>query len=143
MPKLLAWLFLLVGIVLGLIGAFFTLGLAPKLETASGRFVVDLLGLLVLGLAPLGVGIGGMWYGTRRLRQLKHAATAQRDATLERTILQLARARPQGITLQECATNTPFSVQEVEAKLGNLYVDGVLDMEITEQGRLVYKLKTS
>jgi hypothetical protein len=104
---------------------------------------VDLLGLLAFGLTPLALGLGGVWYGKRRLTQARQAARVERDAALERAILSRVRAHPQGMTPQEVATNTPFSPQEVEAKLGRLYVDGVLDMEVTEQGKLVYKPKAS
>jgi hypothetical protein len=142
MPKLLPIACLLSGGLLALFGALFTLGLAPRMDVSHGRFVVDLLGLLAFGLAPLALGLGGVWYGTRRLMQARQAAQAEHDAALQRTILDRVRAHPQGITPQEAAINTPFSAQEVQAKLGNLYVDGVLDMEVTEQGQLVYKPKT-
>ena len=131
------------GGLLALFGALFTLGLVPRLDFAHGRFVVDLLGLLAFGLAPLALGLAGVWYGNRRLTQSRQAAQAERIAALERTILQRVRAHPQGMTPHEVATDTPFSLEEVEAKLGDLFVNGVLDMEVTEQGKLVYKPKTS
>jgi hypothetical protein len=143
MPKLLPMVCLLGGGLLALFGLLFTLGLAPRMDVSHGRFVVDLLGLLIFGLAPLALGLGGVWYGTRRLTQARQATQAEHDVALQRTILDRVQAHPQGITPQEAASNTPFSAQEVEAKLGNLYVNGVLEMEVTEQGHLVYKLKAS
>lgn len=143
MPKFLPIVCLLGGGLLALFGALFTLGLAPRMDLSHGRSVVDLLGLLAFGLAPLALGLVGVWYGVRRLTQARQAAQVERDATLARTILHRVRAHPQGITPQEAAINTPFSPQEVEAKLGNLYVDGVLEMEVTEEGKLIYKPKAS
>ena len=130
------------GGLLALCGALFTIGLVPRLDIASGRVVVDLLGLIVFGLVPLTLGLAGAWYGKRRLTQIRQAVRTEQDTTLERAILQRVRAHPQGITAQEIATHTPFTPQEVETKLGRLFIDGVLDMEVTEQGKLVYKLKT-
>jgi len=143
MPKFIPTLCLLGGGLLALCGALFTLGLVPRLDFSHARFVVDLLGLLAFGLAPLALGLAGVWYGRRRLTQARQAARVEHDAALERAILHRVRAHPQGLTPQDAATDTPFSPQEVEKKLGNLYVDGVLDMEVTEQGKLVYKLKAS
>lgn len=131
------------GIILALIGAFYTIGLLLHLGDAQGRLVVDLLGLLGLGVLPLGLGLGSLWYGKRRLTREKRAAQAHQDAALERTILQAARSHPQGVTVEECAADTLFSPQDVQAKLEQLYLDGKLDMEVTEQGRLVYKLKAT
>ncbi|HEY7490528.1 MAG TPA: hypothetical protein VIH59_05405 [Candidatus Tectomicrobia bacterium] len=131
------------GIILALIGAFYTIGLLLHLGAPQGRFVVDLLGLLALGVLPLGLGLGSLWYGKRRLAQEKQAAQAHREATLERAILQAARLHPQGVTVEECAANTPFSPQDMQAKFEQLYLDGKLEMEVTEQGRLVYKLKAT
>lgn len=143
MPRFLPLVCLLGGALLALFGALFTLGLAPRIDVSHGRLVVDLLGLLAFGLAPLALGLAGVWYGTRRLRHIRQAAQDERHAALERAILHCVRAHPQGITPQEVATDTPFSPQEVAAKLGNLYVDGVLEVEVTEQGQLVYKPRAS
>jgi hypothetical protein len=143
MPKFLPMVYLFCGGLLVLFGALFTLGLAPRMGLSHGRFVVDLLGLLAFGLLPLALGLGGVWYGIRRLTQARQAVQVERDASLTRTILHRVRAQPQGITPQEVAINTPFSPQEVEVKLGNLYVDGVLEMEVTEEGKLLYKPKVS
>jgi hypothetical protein len=129
------------GGLLALWGALFIIGLMPRLDVSSRRVAVDLLGLLAFGLAPLTLGLVGMWYGKRRLTQVRQAARAEQEASLERAILDRVRAHPQGITSQEVALNTPFSPHEVEAKLGRLFVDGVLDMEVTEQGQLIYKPK--
>jgi hypothetical protein len=142
MPKFLPILCLLGGAVLALCGALFTLGLVPRLDFSHGRFVVDLVGLLAFGLAPLALGLGGIWYGKRRLTQASRAAQVERDSALERALLQRLRAHPQGMTPQE-VTTSPFSSQEVEAKLRDLYVNGVLDLEVTEQGKLIYKAKPS
>jgi hypothetical protein len=131
------------GIILAIIGAFYTIGLLLRLGDPQGRFVVDLLGLLVLGMLPLGLGLGSLWYGKHRFVQEKQAAQAHREATLERAILQAARSHPQGVTVEECAANTSFSPQDMQAKFEQLYLDGKLDMEVTEQGHLVYKLKAT
>ena len=141
MSQFLPMLCLLGGGLLALCGALFTIGLVPRLDASHGRLAVDLLGLLAFGLAPLTLGLAGVWYGKRRLTQARQAARLEQEATLERAILHHVRAHPQGITSQEIATHTPFSPQEVEAKLGHLFIDGVLDMEVTEQGKLVYKPK--
>jgi hypothetical protein len=131
------------GVILTLIGAFYTIGLLFQLGAPQGRLVVDLLGLLGLGVLPLGLGLSSLWYGKRRLTQAKRTAQAHRNAALERAILQAARSHPQGVTVEECAANTSFSPQDVQAKLEQLYLDNKLDMEVTEQGRLVYKLKAT
>jgi hypothetical protein len=136
-------LLLLGGSLLVLIGAVYTIGLLPTLDASDRRFMVDLLGLLAFGLVPLGLGLGGIWYGKRWIQQRKQAEKAHHDAELERRILHLARTQPEGITARECATHTALPLQEVEERLSQLSLDGVLDMEVTEQGRLVYKLTPS
>ena len=35
--------------------------------------------------------------------------------------------------------NTPFSAQEVQAKLESLHLDGKLEMDVTEEGQIIYK----
>jgi hypothetical protein len=140
MQVLFARLIQLGGGLLALLGAVYTIGLLPTLDTSERRFMVDLLGLLAFGLVPLGLGLGGIWYGRRWLRQRRQAETAHQDAELEQRLLQLARTRPAGITAREGATHTALPLQEVEEKLRQLHLDGALDMEVTEQGRLVYKL---
>jgi hypothetical protein len=136
-----ARLVLLGGSLLLLLGAVYTIGLLPTLDASERRFMVDLLGLVAFGLVPL--GLGGIWYGRRWLRQRRQAETARHDTELEQRLLQLARTQPAGITAREGATHTALPLQEVEEKLRQLHLDGVLDMEVTEQGRLVYKLLPS
>jgi hypothetical protein len=143
MERLVPMIAIVVGLICVLIGAFYTIGLLPGLMSAPARLMVDLIGLLALGVIPLGLGLASIWYGRRYLTQARQAARARRDAELEQTVLHAVRTHPQGITAREYASHTPFSVQEVEAKLEHLYLDGVLELEVTEQGRLVYKLKAS
>jgi hypothetical protein len=141
MQRLLPGLCIFGGIILALIGAVATIGLLPTLWASSGRFMVDVLGLLILGLLPLGLGLASVWYGKRRLTQDKHAQQAQHDTELTRLILQLAQTRPQGITASDCVAQSTFTMPEVEEALSRLYLDGALDMEVSEQGLLVYKPK--
>jgi hypothetical protein len=126
--------------ILACIGAFYTFGLLSNFG-AHGRIVVDILGLLGLGLLPLALGLGGIWYGKKHLRQRRQAATAQRDAALERAIRQATQSNPQGVTIEACVANTPFSAQEVQAKLESLHLDGKLEMDVTEEGQIIYKPK--
>jgi len=129
------------GILLAVIGAFYTVGLFFQFGKFRGSLAVDLIGFLALGLAPLALGLLSIWYGYSQITRAERDAKAKRDAELETKILQLARAHPRGLTAGEYATRTSFSVQEVEEKVGNLYVQGVLDMEVTEDGEIVYKLR--
>jgi hypothetical protein len=74
---------------------------------------------------------------------LGFAAAAQaRRAVLaagqHHALLQWVRARPQGLSLQELATRTQQRPEAVQALLGELYVAGLLDMEVTDQGELIY-----
>ena len=128
------------GIILACIGAFYTLGLLSNFG-AHGRIVVDILGLLGLGLLPLALGLGSIWYGKQRLSQRRQAATAQRDAALEGAIRQATQSNPKGVTVEACVANTPFSAQEVQAKLESLHLDGKLEMDVTEEGQIIYKPK--
>jgi hypothetical protein len=128
------------GIILACMGAFYTLGLISNFG-AHGRIVVDILGLLGLGLLPLALGLGGIWYGKQQLSQRRQAATARHDAALERAIRQATQSNPKGVTVEACVANTPFSAQEVQAKLENLHLDGKLEMDVTEEGQIIYKPK--
>ena len=128
------------GIILACIGAFYTLGLLSNFG-AHERIVVDILGLLGLGLLPLALGLGSIWYGKQRLSQRRQEATAQRDAALERAIRQATQSNPKGVTVEACVANTPFSAQEVQAKLESLHLDGKLEMDVTEEGQIIYKPK--
>ena len=126
------------GIILACMGAFYTLGLISNFG-AHGRIVVDILGLLGLGLLPLALGLGGIWYGKQQLSQRRQAATARRDAALERAIRQVTQSNPNGVTIEACMANTSFSAPEVQAKLESLYLDGKLEMDVTEEGQIIYK----
>lgn len=128
------------GIILACMGAFYILGLLSNFG-AHGRIVVDILGLLGLGLLPLALGLGSIWYGKQRLSQRRQAATAQRDAALEGAIRQATQSNPKGVTVEACVANTPFSAQEVQAKLESLHLDGKLEMDVTEEGQIIYKPK--
>ncbi len=131
-----------VGTFLAIIGAFYTIGLFFQFDKSQEHFAVDLIGLLAFGLAPLGIGLLGIGYGIYQIIRAKQAEKAKRDAELENRILELAKSNPQGLATGEFAANSPFTLQEVEEKVGNLYVQGVLDMEVTEEGTIVYKLRT-
>jgi len=129
------------GIILACMGAFYILGLLFNFG-AHGRIVVDILGLLGLGLLPLALGLGSIWYGKQHLSQRRQAATAQRDAALEGAIRQATQSNPKGVTVEACVANTPFSAQEVQAKLESLHLDGKLEMDVTEEGQIIYKPKS-
>jgi hypothetical protein len=131
-----------IGTLLVIIGAFYTVGLFFQFGRSQGQFVVDLIGLLAFGLVPLGIGLFGIGYGVYQITRAKQAEKAKRNAELENRILELAKANPQGLATGEFAANSPFSLQEVEEKVGHLYLQGILDMEITEEGTIVYKLRT-
>ncbi|HWP49250.1 MAG TPA: hypothetical protein VNM22_18990 [Candidatus Limnocylindrales bacterium] len=131
-----------VGALLAIIGAFYTIGLFFQFDRSQGPFAVDLIGFLAFGLAPLGIGLLGMGYGVYQIIRTKQTEKAKRNAELENRILQMAKSNPQGLATGEFAANSPFTLQEVEEKVGHLYVQGVLDMEVTEEGTIVYKLRT-
>ena len=129
------------GCILALIGAFYTVGLLARFGEPPGRVMAELLGLFALGVLPLCVGLGSIWYGRQSLMRQRQRAQVQRHEALERAILDAVQAHPQGVTVEECVRHTARSVQEVQAKLETLYLDGTLEMEVTEVGRLVYKPK--
>jgi hypothetical protein len=141
MGKLIPTAALLGGMLFALNGAFYTIGLVPRFGTSHTPIMVDVIGLLALGIVPLGLGLGGIWYGQRRLRQMKQAAATQRHTRIEQSILQAARSRPQGVTLEDVMGQTSYKADDVKATLEKLYLDGKLEMDVTEQGHLVYKLR--
>lgn len=134
---------LLGGILLVLNGLVYTIGLAPTLGTSAGPVLVDVIGLFALGLVPLGLGVTGIWYGKRRLKQIKQTVATQRDARLEQSILRAAQSHPAGVTLEDVVSQTAFDGNDVKTTLEKLYLDGKLDMDVTEQGHLVYKPRTA
>jgi hypothetical protein len=139
MGKLIPTAVLLGGILLALIGAFYTIGLVSKFGTPHGPIMVDVIGLLAFGIVPLGLGLWGIWYGQRRLRHIKRTAAARRDTRIEQSVLQAARSRPQGVTLEDVTRQTSYEADDVNATLEKLYLDGKLEMDVTEQGHLVYE----
>ena len=139
MGKLIPTAALLGGMLFALNGAFYTIGPVPRFGTSHAPIMVDVIGLLALGIVPLGLGLGGIWYGQRRLRQMKQAAATQRHTRIEQSVLQAARSRPQGVTLEDVMGQTSYKVDDVKATLEKLYLDGKLEMDVTEQGHLVYK----
>lgn len=139
MSKFVPMVALISGVPFVLIGAFYTIGLLPKLGRSP--MMVDIIGLLVLGLAPLGLGFAAIWYGKRRLTHIKQAVAAQRHDMIAQHILRAAQSQPQGMTLEAYMSQTSFSASDVKAMLEKLYVDGQLELDITEQGQLVYKPK--
>ena len=126
------------GILLALNGMVYTIGLVPTFGT-SGPILVDAIGLFALGLIPLGLGLAGIWYGKRRLKQIKQTMTTQRRTRLEQSILRAANANPQGISLEEVVQQTCFDADDVKATMEKMYLDSKLDMDVTEQGHLIYK----
>src|SRR5688572_2459516 len=133
MGKLIPTAALLGGILLALIGAFYTIGLGPRVGTPQAPIMVDIIGLFALGIVPLGLGLAGIWYGQRRLRQLKQAAATQRLTRIEQRVLQAARSRPQGVTLEDVMRQTSCHADDVNATPERLYLDGKLEMDVTEQ----------
>lgn len=130
---------IIVGILLVLNGAVYTVGLLPTLGTSPGPILIDVIGLVALGLIPLGLGLAGIWYGKRRLTQINQMMATQRGTRIEQRILRTAQAHPQGVTLEDVVQQTSLDANDVKTALEQMYLDSKLEMDVTEQGRLVYK----
>jgi hypothetical protein len=130
---------LLGGILLALNGIVYTIGLVPSFGRSSSPILVDLIGMVGLGLMPLGLGLAGIWYGRRRLQQIAQTTATQRDSRIEQSILRAAQSHPTGVTLEDVVRQTSFDTNEVKAALEKMYLDSKLEMDVTEQGHLVYK----
>jgi hypothetical protein len=139
MGKLIPTVMLFGGILLALNGAFYTIGLVPRFGTPHAPIMVDVIGLFALGIVPLGLGLAGIWYGQRRLRQIKQAAATQWHTRIEQSVLHAAHSRPQGVTLEDVMRQTSYKADDIKVTLEKLYLDGKLEMDVTEQGHLVYQ----
>ena len=129
------------GCILVLFGGLYTVSLLASFGEPPGHVIVELLRLFTLGALPLCLGLGTIWYGQWSLQRQRRSAQVQRHEALERAILDAVYTHPQGVTAEECARQTALSVREVQVKLGTLYLDGTLEMEVAEEGCLVYKPK--
>lgn len=116
-----------------LVAAFMTLGFSVSKETHSPGVMVFSL-LLTVGL-PVAVGIGLLRGAPRansaRMQQL-------RDQTIDAEILRLAIERQGRLTSVELMSTLGLAEVDVNASLDRMMKREVADMEVSEDGVLIY-----
>jgi hypothetical protein len=118
-------------------GSFMLLGAGINImEPARARHGVgaNLLLALLMGLAPLGVGL---WLAQRTRR----AAASRHAAAREQRILHLAARHHGVLTAVEVATQGAMTLEEATHLLNQLNLKGVNDMHVSEGGIIVYTFR--
>jgi len=113
-------------------GAFGAVGWVAALRHPS--ILALIVGVLCYGLVPLIGGLGFVWYGLD-LIEADHVASTRRCAT-RASLLEAVRdgATPVQVALRLRVS----SVREAENALDDLVRDGLLELDVTDDGELVY-----
>jgi len=120
-----------------MVGAFGTIAWLFVLRVPSVSVV--LLGMLFLGAAPLGMGLGLLWAG---LSVIENEIGRARVWTISEE--QIVEAAGKGTPLTEMVIQLGGTdLRETEKRLDDLVVRDVLSMDITEQGEIVYRQPVS
>jgi hypothetical protein len=114
-------------------GAFGTI--AWLAEARAPSVAVALLGAVVLGAIPLLVGLGILWAGFSVLEGEEPPAWRVSDA-------QFVEAAREGATVAAVALRVGArSTREAETRLDALVVREALDLDVTEEGELLYRAR--
>ncbi len=112
-------------------GAFGAVGWIAALRHPS--ILALIVGVLCYGLVPLLGGLGFVWYGLD-LIEADQIASSRRFATRAA----LLEAVQDGATPIQVARKLRMSAREAELSLDDLVRQGVLELDVTEDGELVY-----
>jgi hypothetical protein len=112
-------------------GAFGAVAWLEALRMPS--FLLALVGIVLLGIVPIIIGLGLVWTG---LGVLEEPVAPQR-AVSDDALLQATR---QGATRDEVRLRIGrIDAVETERRLDDLVVRELLELEVTDEGQLVYR----
>ncbi|GAB4197410.1 MAG: hypothetical protein OHK0057_24170 [Thermoflexibacter sp.] len=124
------WLLLsIIGIVAGLIFSILGLSIILKGETKIGSIVGSLFGLLPLSLS--------IWLITRILKDTQESKLR----AIERNIIGIAIQHGGKTTPLELTLKLALSMEEAQKELDLLTGKDIFELEVSEEGRVVYRLK--
>ncbi|SFF31141.1 hypothetical protein [Thermoflexibacter ruber] len=124
------WLLLsIIGIIAGLIFSILGLSIILKGDTKTGSIVGSLFGLLPLSLS--------IWLITRILKD----AQESKLRAIERNIIGIAIQHGGKTTPLEVTLKLALSIEEAQKELDLLTSKDIFELEVSEEGRLVYRLK--
>jgi xanthosine utilization system XapX-like protein len=119
-------------------GAFMILGgIINYVEKPAENPLPSTMALLgIMGLAPILAGLA--WW-----RHLRRKAAQRQTTSLERSVLQLAKAHHGVLTVTDVATHTTLSLEEAEQILNQLHLDGFATIDVSDNGALLYHFPSS
>ncbi len=124
------WLLLgLIGIAAGLIFSILGISIILKGDIKTGGIVGLLFGLLPLSL--------GIWLTTRIVKHLKE----KKFREIEKNIIATAIKHGGSITLVELTLKLDISIEEAQKELDLLTQKDIFELEVNDEGVLVYHLK--
>lgn len=124
------WLLLsIIGIIAGLIFSILGLSIILKGDTKTGSIVGSLFGLLPLSLS--------IWLITRILKD----AQESKLRAIERNIIGIAVQHGGKTTPLELTLKLALSIEEAQKELDLLTGKDIFELEVSEEGRVVYRLK--
>jgi hypothetical protein len=124
------WLLLsIIGIIAGLIFSVLGISIILKGDTKTGSMVGSLFGLLPLSLS--------IWLITRILKDAQESKLRE----IERNIIATAIEYGGKITLVELTLKFGIPIEEAQKELDLLTRKDILELEVSEEGRIVYHLK--
>ena len=119
-------------------GAFMILGgILNYVEKPAENPLASTMVLLgIMGLAPILAGLA--WW-----RHLRRKAAQRQTTTLERSVLQLAKAHHGVLTVTDVTIHTTLSLEEAERTLEQLHLDGFATIDVDDNGALIYRFPSS
>ena len=127
------------GVVLLLVSAFMLLGFVPSdASFASVNTIVAVLATVVL---PALGGVALLRTANVHGRRSGSRADLLRRTTIESEILRLAMLRDGRLTAVEVASALALSAEESKVVLDALVMREVADLDVTEDGGLVYRFE--
>lgn len=122
----------LFGVVSAFIGLFFLVSggmIMLKEEIRTGLTVA-----LLFGVFPLAIG---SWFLSWAFKEAKQNS----ERSLDKKVIALAITQGGKITPTEVALQSECSIEEARIELDSLYVKGLFDLQLSEEGVIVYRYK--
>ena len=120
--------------LLGLLGAIMLFGTLGNLNMIEEELVGWLTLVLLANVLPIGLSI-------YFFRKSKKMAADRHYRKFEAMVIKLAQEKGGKLTIADVTVQTSMTFKEAEAFLKDMYVHGVMDMDVNAEGQIEYFLK--
>ncbi|MCS6834200.1 MAG: hypothetical protein NZ521_11545, partial [Flammeovirgaceae bacterium] len=99
-------------------------------EDISGYLVI----LLFIGIIPMSIGVFFLKKASKKEKKI-------REEEIEVTLVQLAHSKKGEISAHDVVMHMKITTEKAKQMLEDLYLKGIFDIEVTDDGNVKYRLK--